>query len=79
MLKNNLTPTSKPVKISIKLFRKYNPTSRTFGDFDNQAKSVCDALNGICYLDDSQIIEAHVFKFQDKSNSRVEISISDEV
>jgi Holliday junction resolvase RusA-like endonuclease len=30
------------------------------GDWDNYAKTVCDALNGIAWLDDSQILEAEV-------------------
>lgn len=29
-------------------------------DWDNVAKAVCDALNGVAYLDDDQIIQAHV-------------------
>jgi Holliday junction resolvase RusA-like endonuclease len=29
-------------------------------DWDNVAKGVCDALNGIAYVDDDQIIDAHV-------------------
>jgi len=29
-------------------------------DWDNVAKAVCDALNGIAYVDDDQIIDAHV-------------------
>ena len=29
-------------------------------DWDNVAKGVCDALNGIAYVDDDQIVEAHV-------------------
>ena len=31
-------------------------------DWDNVAKSVCDAMNGIVYVDDTQIVEAHVTK-----------------
>lgn len=34
-----------------------------------------DALTGIVWLDDSQIVEAHVFKGYDKANPRIEISI----
>lgn len=32
-------------------------TSRMWGDVDNHLKSVLDALNGICYEDDSQVVE----------------------
>lgn len=31
-------------------------------DADNAAKSVLDAMNGICYVDDSQIVDLHVHK-----------------
>jgi Holliday junction resolvase RusA-like endonuclease len=31
-------------------------------DWDNVAKAITDALNGICYVDDSQIVNAHVKK-----------------
>jgi Holliday junction resolvase RusA-like endonuclease len=31
-------------------------------DIDNVYKSITDAMNGIVYLDDSQIVEAHITK-----------------
>ena len=31
-------------------------------DLDNCYKSITDAMNGIIYLDDSQIVEAHILK-----------------
>ena len=31
-------------------------------DLDNVYKSITDAMNGIVYLDDSQIVEAHIKK-----------------
>lgn len=31
-------------------------------DWDNVAKSICDAINAIVYLDDSQIVDVHVTK-----------------
>lgn len=36
------------------------PISRP--DWDNYAKTVCDALNGVAYFDDSTIVEAEVYK-----------------
>lgn len=32
------------------------------GDYDNMAKTVCDALNGLVYYDDVQITEANIRK-----------------
>lgn len=38
------------------------PIGKNGGDFDNLAKSVADALNGICYADDAQIVSASIAK-----------------
>ena len=39
-------------------------------DVDNCAKSICDGLNGIAYLDDSQIIELTVRRGVDREKPR---------
>jgi Holliday junction resolvase RusA-like endonuclease len=44
-------------------------------DWDNLSKSCTDAMNGVVYPDDSQIVEAHVYKRFDKKNPRAEIMI----
>jgi len=44
-------------------------------DFDNFLKIALDSLENICYNDDSQITEAHVFKLYSKENPRIEISV----
>ena len=31
-------------------------------DYDNCAKLVCDAINGVAWVDDAQITEAHIYK-----------------
>lgn len=36
--------------------------ARVKPDFDNLAKAVCDALNGILWADDSQVVDASVKK-----------------
>lgn len=52
-----------PLKGKIKFhadFFKLKPkniSSRKWGDVDNFLKAVLDALNGICYVDDSQVIQ----------------------
>lgn len=38
------------------------PTTRTSGDADNLAKSILDALNGVAYKDDSQVVSLIVDK-----------------
>ena len=60
----------------IRLYRKYKRCSRNYGDFDNHAKSICDALNKIAYDDDAQIVRCTIEKFTDKINPRVEVTIS---
>lgn len=42
-------------------------------DIDNLAKAVKDALKGIIYADDSQIVEAHLFKQYGEPMVRIEI------
>lgn len=53
-------PFSGAVKLTATVQKKIAPTALKFGDWDNHAKAICDALNGICYHDDRQITEAHI-------------------
>ena len=43
------------------LDRKILPDKKP--DADNMMKSITDSLNGIAYKDDSQIVEAHIYKY----------------
>lgn len=56
------------------LIGKIRPTIRP--DLDNIAKSVLDALNGLAYLDDKQIVLLKVEKFYDVS-PRVELMVEE--
>ena len=62
------------VKMTIRLYRKFKATSRRFGDFDNLAKAICDSLNGVCYVDDSQVVSCKVEKIQ-SATPKIEIEI----
>ena len=72
-----MEPMTRPVKIGIQIFlpipASYNkakaqscregktvPTKKP--DWENVAKSVCDAFNGVVWLDDSQVTYAYVSK-----------------
>lgn len=55
-------------------FRVFRPIRR--GDLDNRLKISQDALKGICFEDDKQIIEIHAYRFDDALNPRIEIDIS---
>ncbi len=45
-------------------------------DTDNLAKLVLDALNGVAWLDDSQIVRLSVEKHVDRENPRTEVEVS---
>ncbi len=45
-------------------------------DWDNLAKSVCDALNGVFYLDDGQIVGGLVRKFYGRVGESAHVKIS---
>ena len=49
------------------------PITRT-GDLDNLFKAISDALNGVAYDDDSQIIDATIRKFYGEQ-AKAEITI----
>lgn len=53
-----------------------DPTSRNYGDLDNHLKAVKDAMNGICYEDDSQIVRyRHTSK--NHGTPRIEIELEE--
>ncbi len=54
-------------------FRVFRP--KRIGDLDNRLKISQDALKGICFDDDKQIVEIHAFRFDDKANPRIEIDL----
>ena len=47
-------------------------------DLDNLAKSVLDALNGVVYLDDAQLVSLHVTKVY-SNNPGVDIMVREEL
>lgn len=53
----------------------YRP--RKSGDLDNRLKQTLDALQGHAYDNDSQIVEIHARQFEDKSNPRVEVEVTE--
>jgi Holliday junction resolvase RusA-like endonuclease len=60
-----------PVRLTVGLWFP----DRRRRDVDNCAKSICDALNGIAYLDDSQVAQLSVECRLDRQRPRAEISI----
>lgn len=68
-------PKSKPKKTQTAMkLNMIRPTKKP--DFDNIFKIICDALNGIAYADDAQIVEAQISKIFTASNvPRIEVEI----
>lgn len=65
------TPVDGPVRLAVKFFRD----SAHRCDIDNLTKSVQDALNGIAYRDDSQIVEVVASKAIDRERPRTEVTV----
>ena len=53
--------------------RFYRP--QRSGDLDNRLKVLCDALNGHAWDDDSQVVEIHAYRHDDKARPRVEVEV----
>lgn len=50
--------------------------SRADQDLDNYSgKTVLDALNGVLFHDDIQVVELHSFRRDDKTNPRIEVEV----
>jgi Holliday junction resolvase RusA-like endonuclease len=65
-----LQPMDGPVAVYLNVYR-----ARKAGDLDNFAKVLGDALNGVAYHDDSQVVELHMWRHDDKNDPRVEVEI----
>lgn len=64
-------PTTADVEIDVWL---YLPTKRR-ADIDNFNKILFDALTGIVWVDDSQVMDSHTHKRYDKKDPRIEVSV----
>lgn len=63
-------PLDGPVFVSVTAYR---PQKR--GDLDNTLKAAFDALNGVAWQDDSQVVELHALRLDDKTNPRLEVDV----
>ena len=68
------------VKVKLDIYRHCKSvTSRRYGDIDNLAKAVLDALNGVCWQDDSQVAELYVTKnLADAPRLEIEVTAREE-
>lgn len=60
------------VAINIRVYR-----AQKTGDIDNYLKVLLDALKGLAYQDDKQIVEIHAYRFDDKDDPRVLVTINE--
>ncbi len=72
-LKWTREPTEARLFVSLRFYRE----NERRADFDNLTKSVLDGLQGVVYVDDSQIKEAHIRVEVDRENPRVEVWVRD--
>ena len=68
-----LTPFDDEVSVLLKFYR---PAQR--GDLDNLIKVTLDSLIGWCYHDDKQVGAIFAYRFDDKDNPHVEVTIRNE-
>lgn len=64
-------PLAGPVGLELWLYR----ATMHRADADNMEKACTDAMNGIIYLDDAQIVECHRYKRLDRENPRAEVRV----
>lgn len=69
-LTQGMRPLDGPVCVSVVVYRK-----RKAGDLDNSLKVLLDALKGVAYEDDGQVVELHARRCDDPSNPRVEVRV----
>jgi Holliday junction resolvase RusA-like endonuclease len=63
-------PLEGPVRVTMTVYRP-----RRAGDLDNYSKVLFDALQGFAYRKDSQVVESHHYRDDDKDNPRVEVTV----
>jgi Holliday junction resolvase RusA-like endonuclease len=67
---SGIQPLQGEVCVSVDVYR---PAKR--GDLDNFLKVAIDSLIGYAYADDSQIVELHAMRHDDKDDPRIEIQV----
>ena len=66
-------PLAGAIKIQVDVYRKYKPESLKFGDADNHLKATMDALNGIAFEDDRQVVDATVRLHKGEPHIEIEL------
>jgi crossover junction endodeoxyribonuclease RusA len=59
-----------PLVVTIKLYRP-----RKQGDVDNPVKPILDSMQGCVYVNDEQVSELHVYRYDDKNHPHVDVEV----
>ena len=63
MLRPNSALLTGELKVELNIFRNFKKaTNQHYGDIDNLVKSIFDALTGVVWKDDRQVVDLHVTK-----------------
>lgn len=63
-------PLPRPLAVRIEWHR-----GRRSGDLDGRLKVLLDAMQGSVYENDSQIVELHAYRYDDKANPRMVVTV----
>lgn len=66
---SRIQPIDGPVELTVRFFGARR------GDGDNLAKSIADALNGIAYKDDRQVVVWHIYVFRHGNQPRTVVEL----
>lgn len=66
-----------PARLRLRFFTRCVPWAMKRNDWDNLGKLMSDALNGITYTDDGQVVRGLVDKYQDKENPRTVVEVAE--
>ncbi len=58
------------ISVTLKVFRPQRS-----GDLDNKLKCLIDAMQGVVFANDGQIVEIHAYRYEDKHRPRVEVEV----
>ena len=64
-----------PLQGEVAVWMVFYRSTRHKCDLDNLVKGVNDGLNGIAFIDDTQVVEIHAWLKYDKENPRAEIKV----
>lgn len=67
---DRVEPLTGSVAVTIHIYR-----ARKIGDLDNFVKVLLDGMQGVLFIDDSQVVELHLFRHDDKQDPRVEVEV----